>query len=69
MSAIAQTFEDVSVLDLAALRRMTYAELFFAVSHQHRFTQRRKVKTQRRSFLCVLCVFTLRLCVKRCCRR
>ncbi len=66
MSAIAQTFEDVSVLDLAALRRMTYAELFFAVSHQHRFTQRRKVKTQRRSFLCVL---TLRLCVKRCCRR
>ncbi len=34
MSAIAQTFEDVSVLDLAPLRRMTYAELFFAVSHQ-----------------------------------
>jgi len=27
MSAIAQTFEDVSVLDLAALRRMSYAEL------------------------------------------
>jgi len=27
MSAIAQTFEDASVLDLAALRRMTYAEL------------------------------------------
>ena len=27
MSAIAQTFEDASVLDLAALRRMSYAEL------------------------------------------
>jgi len=27
MSAIAQTFEDASELDLAALRRMTYAEL------------------------------------------
>lgn len=27
MSAIVQTFDDVSVLDLAALRRMTYAEL------------------------------------------
>ncbi len=27
MSAIAQTFADFSVLDLAALRRMTFAEL------------------------------------------
>jgi hypothetical protein len=27
MSAIAQTFDDASVLDLAALRRMSYAEL------------------------------------------